>query len=110
MKLQTLRSTLPTVPSRLPVAPTPSASRMRGRALQARRWRIWLRNPHCAMCGRLTGYPGGFELDHRVPLHAGGPDTDENCQVLCVYFDEAGQKAGCHARKTLADGSGASLV
>lgn len=109
MKLRTLRSTLPSVPSKLRVAPTPSGARMRGRALQARRWRIWSLNPCCAVCGRVTAFPGGFELDHRVPLHAGGPDTDENCQVLCVHFDAAGEKVGCHAEKTRADGSGEAL-
>lgn len=110
MKLRTLRSTLPTVPSKVQVAPTPSESRLRGRALQARRKRIWSLNPCCAICGRVTSYPRGFELDHRVPLHAGGPDTDENCQVLCVHFAAAGEKAGCHADKTRADGSGDPAV
>jgi len=52
-----------------------------------------------------VAYPGGFELDHRVPLSLGGADTDENCQVLCVWYDDAGTKRGCHAEKTSTDGS-----
>lgn len=79
------------------MAPTLSEVRMAGRALQARRLRIWTQSPICAACGRLTSYPAGFELDHRVPLHQGGPDTDENCQVLCNGDD------GCHGKKTAQD-------
>ncbi|HGW4115666.1 TPA: HNH endonuclease [Serratia marcescens] len=52
------------------------------------------------MCGRLTEYPHGFELDHKVALHQGGADTDENCQILCCG-DE-----GCHLKKTKADMKG----
>lgn len=48
------------------------------------------------MCGRLTNYPDGFEVDHAVPLYKGGPDTDDNLQVLC-------SPSGCHDKKTLID-------
>lgn len=72
--------------------------------------RVWALDPRCAVCGRLTLFPGGFELDHKVPLFQGGQDTDENCQVLCVDYDAAGNKIGCHAAKTVQDlgGQGAS--
>ena len=70
---------------------------MAGRKLQARRLRIWGKDPYCVECGKLTLYPAGFELDHKVPLHQGGADTDENCQVLCNGPD------GCHERKTARD-------
>lgn len=69
---------------------------MTGRALQERRLRIWAQSPHCAECGRLVAMHE-FELDHKVALVNGGPDTDANCQVLCTGPD------GCHARKTRAD-------
>ena len=46
------------------------------------------------MCGKLTNYPDGFQLDHKIPLHKGGPDTDENLQVLHI---------DCHDRKTMKD-------
>ncbi|MNE68080.1 HNH endonuclease [compost metagenome] len=55
----------------------------------------------------MVSYPGGFELDHKVPLFQGGADTDENCQILCVRFEVVegrSVKAGCHAEKTQADG------
>jgi 5-methylcytosine-specific restriction protein A len=69
-------------------------SRIRGRALQARRARLWSANPCCAHCQRLTEFPSGFELDHIVSLYKDGDDTDENCQVLCHE---------CHELKTQSD-------
>lgn len=71
--------------------------RIRGRKLQARRLAVWARDPRCASCRRLTQYPAGFELDHIQALENGGPDTEDNVQVLCVGEN------GCHARKTAAD-------
>lgn len=79
------------------IAPTQSEQRMTGRRLQVRRERVWTNDPACAECGRVTDYPSGFELDHKVPLHQGGADTEANCQVLCSGPD------GCHARKTARD-------
>jgi len=81
-------------PSRLRPASTLSDQRITGRRLQDRRLRLWAARPHCAACGALTRYPDGFELDHVVPLAAGGADTDDNCQVLCI---------ACHESKTRAD-------
>lgn len=98
-KLPTLKPKLATLPSTRK-AMTTREVRTAGRSLQARRMRIWSRDPHCAMCGRLVAYPHGFELDHKVPLFQGGEDTDANCQILCVGYDEAGRKVGCHAEKT----------
>lgn len=69
--------------------------RLRGRKAQARRLRLWTKTPHCERCGKLTDYPDGFELDHRVPLHKGGPDTDANLQTLCIR--------PCHEDKTRED-------
>lgn len=73
---------------------TTAERRMTGRRLQARRLRIWQRDPHCADCRRVVAYPDGFELDHRVPLYLGGQDTDENCEVRCP---------DCHRAKTARD-------
>lgn len=82
-----------------------ATSRDRGRGRQAARLRIWLRDgPHCAGCGTLIditpGTPTPFELDHTIPLWAGGQDDDSNRQCLCVRYDEHGRKIGCHAEKT----------
>ena len=74
-----------------------SSDRMRGRKLQARRLRVWTASPCCAVCGRITAYPHGFELDHKVPLFKGGEDTEDNCQVLCKGVNS------CHEKKTADD-------
>jgi 5-methylcytosine-specific restriction protein A len=74
--------------------PRDKPNRIRGRALQARRARLWSSSPNCAKCQRLTAFPDGFELDHIVSLYRDGEDTEENCQVLCHE---------CHQAKTLVD-------
>lgn len=62
----------------------PLDGRLRGRALQARRLRMWSANPHCVRCGRLTDFPHGFELDHINPVHKAGENLDDNAvQVMC---------------------------
>lgn len=76
---------------------TVSDRRLTGWTLQQRRKRMWAANPCCSICGRLTEYPYGFELDHIVPLYQGGDDTDANCQILCCGND------GCHRMKTATD-------
>ena len=104
MKLRTLKTSLQSLPNRVAAAQTLSDQRMAGRKLQTRRLRMWTHvGGCCAGCGRLTEWPGGFELDHKVRLEDGGPDVDENCQVLCVYMDAVGQKQGCHEAKTKAE-------
>lgn len=109
-KVPTLKPRLKSV-SGLDLATTNTAERrMTGSRLQARRYRLWLASPICATCGQIVSYPGGFELDHKVPLYLGGADTDDNCQILCVRFDAVDGrqvKAGCHAEKTQAEGPAA---
>ena len=36
----------------------------------------------CPLCGRAK-YNDDFELDHIEPLAKGGPDTDDNIQMIC---------------------------
>ena len=98
-KLPTLKSRLNPVEGRKLSTTNTSERRMTGSRLQARRLRLWTESPTCAECGRVVAYPNGFELDHRVPLHQGGADTDENCQILCCG------PYGCHLKKTAADGA-----
>lgn len=71
--------------------------RLRGRKAQARRLRLWSKDPCCAKCGKLTDYPSGFQADHIVPLFKGGEDDEKNMQVLCSGVN------GCHAKKTAED-------
>lgn len=93
MRLQTLKPRLATLNTQsMATAPAVEMPRMTGRKLQARRLRLWTKNPYCVGCGRLTEFHGeGFHLDHEVPLFKGGEDEDSNCQVLCLP---------CHDRKT----------
>lgn len=98
-RLSTIKPRVATASASRVQASTTTERRMTGRRLQARRLRIWSQDPTCADCGRLTHYPAGFELDHKVPLHQGGQDTDDNCQILCVHIED-GVDAGCHAKKT----------
>lgn len=74
-----------------------SVERIRGRALQTLRLRIWTVNPRCAMCGHVTAFPGGFDLDHIKALDNGGGNDDTNYQVLC------NGPLGCHEKKTATD-------
>lgn len=100
MKLGKLSPRLATLRAgRVPVTQGSSTRgrRTTGRKLQDRRLRIWTEKPNCAMCGRFTVYPYGFELDHVIPLFKGGSDTEDNCQVLCNGPD------GCHDKKTKQD-------
>lgn len=100
-RIQTLQPAVRMATASAAGAAKPLASltpeRLRGRAAQARRLRLWSANPWCAHCGKFTAFPDGFELDHRQPLHQGGADLDSNLQVLCSGPDR------CHARKTAAE-------
>jgi len=100
MKLRTLKSTIRSL--------TPSRARVGGSAdIRApesvrtkRRLKLWTQDPHCQNCRRLVDYPWGFELDHKMPLSQGGPDTEENSQVLCIE---------CHKAKSKAEATGGLL-
>lgn len=75
--------------------------RIRGRALQTRRLKVWTKDPRCAHCRKLCEFNAlagrGFELDHKVALTNGGKDVEENCQVLCCGI------GSCHEVKTARD-------
>lgn len=88
-RLKTAPTRVQRVGQRLSQAPSKSDQRMAGRKLQARRLRIWSKDPHCVDCKELTSYPHGFELDHEVALVNGGTDTDDNCRVRCLRCHEA---------------------
>lgn len=67
------------------------AKRARGRAGVAQRQRRLEAEPMCRDC-RAEGYDHpSEEIDHVLPLHAGGQDTDDNIRALC---------RGCHAART----------
>lgn len=97
-RLNTLKPRIqPLKDDRYKSIPVVADRRITGRKLQDRRLKVWAKDPRCAVCGKLTEFPHGFELDHKVPLFKGGEDIEGNCQVLCSGPD------GCHAKKTTED-------
>ena len=65
--------------------------RIRGSQLYKIRERIALRDIYaCQVCGRVIGLQEG-QVDHKIPLHLGGAESDDNRQWLCPE---------CHAKKS----------
>lgn len=90
MKLTTLKSRLSTVGPRLSALPvaTGSVERKRGSAGVRDRDRIRKRDKgECQNCGWL-----GRDVDHDVPLWAGGSDDDDSKRVLCGVCHDAKSK------------------
>jgi len=71
--------------------------RLRGRALQAMRQAILAQEPLCRRCQTLGLITPADEIDHIVPVHAGGSNRRDNLQPLCHE---------CHVAKTNADARG----
>lgn len=87
MALSTLKPRISTIDTRrgAPVA----VERIRGGRLKVIRERIGLRDEYtCRACGRVTV---DGEVDHEIPLHLGGQESDENRQWICH---------DCHRRKS----------
>ena len=79
-KIATLKPRIATLDTRrgAPIA----VERIVGRELQRIRERIALRDGYiCQICGRAAGPRQGV-VDHRVPLYAGGQETDGNRQWI----------------------------
>lgn len=96
-RLQVLKPRLTSLKaSRLQVldAEAGSTPRIRGRKWMSARRRIAERDGfRCRGCGRLWNARID-DVDHRVPLEAGGSNDDANLQLLCV---------DCHALKTASE-------
>ena len=69
---------------------TTQVRRIRGRALQERNRRFQSEHPMCQLCRIRVG----IEVDHVLPLWAGGLDEASNLQNLCV---------DCHKKKTASE-------
>ena len=74
-----------------------------GSQLQKIRMEMWVENPYCCECGKLTSFPSGFEVDHIYPIADGGRDTPENRQILCT---SEGNVKGCHHIKSVQEEQG----
>lgn len=72
---------------------TTHAVRLSGSRLQKIRFAMWKDNPHCNDCKKLTQYPYGFNIDHKVPLEQGGQDNEHNRQLLCIECHDLKSKA-----------------
>lgn len=68
--------------------------RIRGRALQKLRARIFNADPLCRMCKDKGKITPATQLDHIVALTNGGTNDDDNLQGLCE---------ACHTEKTYND-------
>jgi 5-methylcytosine-specific restriction protein A len=75
---------------RKPWSRSVEVKRVRGRALQTRRQRWFSEYPLCVRCLAVGRAAVAVELDHVIPLAAGGADDDSNFQGLC---------ADCHQQK-----------
>jgi len=53
----------------------------------------------CPSSGQYTGPCPGFEVDHKVPLACGGPDTPDNMQWLTAEANRRKGDLGCSTRK-----------
>ena len=93
MKLQQLRTQLPSAPSRVNMLPTQrpeTVERKRGSAGVRDRERIRARDCGlCQECRRHGKTTLGGPIDHIFPLWKGGSDTDDNKEVLCVPCHDA---------------------
>ena len=66
-----------------------AVQRIRGWKLTKIRDRVLLRDDYtCCQCGYVSAY---LEVDHIVPLHLGGAESDDNRQALCNE---------CHTKKS----------
>jgi len=97
MKLTTLRPRLQTTGSRLAMlAPAPPRAVERKRGSAGVRDRERIRKRDCGLC-RNCGHLGK-DVDHDVPLWAGGSDADENKRVLCGVCHDAKSKIEARQR------------
>lgn len=89
-KLSSLKPKVPTLDMR--TCSTPIATkRITGEELQKIREEIALDAEYiCQACGRVTDLRHG-EVDHKIPLHLGGAESQQNRQWLCK---------DCHRKKT----------
>lgn len=72
-----------------------AVERIRGYKLTKIRERVLLRDGYaCRRCGRVSVH---LEVDHIVPLHLGGAESDENRAAICK---------ACHELKSAAEEKG----
>jgi len=85
VSLKTLKPRVETIDTRK--GASPATTRIRGRALETIRDRILLRD--CYTCKRCGLVSARNVVDHVVPLHLGGAESDSNRQTLCIPCHDA---------------------
>ena len=63
-------------------------TRLRGRANQERRARLFAREPLCRACSAQGRVTAATIADHVIPLAEGGRDDDANLQPLCQLHSD----------------------
>lgn len=105
-KLKTIKPRLQSAPIRLAQVARPAGTeRIRGSALQKIRDRILRRDCgvcRCEQCLREGSARFAHEIEHRVPLWAGGAEDDDNRYAINRECHEA--KTKCEARMRAAGG------
>lgn len=83
-KLTTLKPSIKTIDTR--VGSSVAIERIRGGRLKTIRERILMRDEYtCRMCGHVSI---DLIVDHIIPLHLGGQESDDNRQALCMPCHE----------------------
>jgi 5-methylcytosine-specific restriction protein A len=96
MKLQSLKPRVQTMAPTLVAAQPATVERKRGSAGVKDRERIRTRDCGlCQECRRNGKTVLGQDVDHTVPLWAGGTDEDRNKELLCA--DHHGEKSAREA-------------
>ncbi|WP_342114595.1 HNH endonuclease [Pseudoduganella sp. OTU4001] len=92
MKLQTLKPRIKEIKAtRSPALVQTGTKRLEGRARVDRNKKWKDAHPLCVVCEAAGRTRPVDEVDHKVPLWAGGPDDESNLQSLCTP---------CHELKT----------
>lgn len=97
-RLTTLKPRIGTVSGRLQLAAAQQTERIRGSALQAIRRRILYRDAgicRCDDCQRAANLKPATEVEHYLPLWAGGQEDDSNRYAINPACHEA--KTACEA-------------
>lgn len=97
MKLQTLKPRIQcaNLTRVAPLSVDHEVVRLTGRRLQERNERVLCANPLCVCCAAKGIIRAAVEVDHRIPLHLGGPDSEDNLQGLCkdCHDEKSAQEA-----------------
>jgi 5-methylcytosine-specific restriction protein A len=104
VKLKTIPNRIKPAPTRQLGSLTPASQapgyRIRGRRLQEIRQAHLRMNPLCVLCADKGVHRAAMEVDHILPLHRGGTDTEDNRQGLCPE---------CHRDKSSAEARARSI-